>query len=100
MDLVVLLGSSGPVVPPTVKGKGRAMGGNTKLALWRMSGTKVWSVDIDGSVRGLAWTHDGEMASERSIGTYGVLTGRTVLDYLGRQGRADFQANASASFGS
>jgi hypothetical protein len=60
MDLVILLGSSGPVVPPTVKGKGRAMGGNTKLALWRMSGTKVWSVDIDGSVRGLAWTHDGE----------------------------------------
>jgi hypothetical protein len=39
------------------------------------------------------------MTSECSIGMYDLLTGRTVLDYLGRQSRADFQAHAPAPFG-
>jgi hypothetical protein len=55
MDLVVLLGQGN-------SGKGKAKVGserNTKLALWRMSGSKVWESDVEGRVRGLAWSHDG-----------------------------------------
>jgi hypothetical protein len=59
MDLVVLLGQSGQ--PNSVKGKGKAGSEKiTKLALWRMSGSKVWESDVEGRVRGLAWTQDGE----------------------------------------
>ena len=31
----------------------------TKVALWRMSGSKVWEVDLVGKVAGLAWSQDG-----------------------------------------
>jgi hypothetical protein len=61
MDLVVLLGTSGNQPASNLKGKGKAGGGGvTKLGLWRMSGSKVWSVEIVGDIRGLTWTHDGE----------------------------------------
>lgn len=56
MDLVVLLGNGG------YSGKGKdkvGTGKYTKLALWRMSGIKVWESDVEGQVRGLAWSHDG-----------------------------------------
>ena len=56
MDLVVLLGQG--------SSKGKAKVGSerfTKLALWRMSGSRVWESDLDGRVRGLAWSHDGSI---------------------------------------
>jgi hypothetical protein len=56
MDLVVLLGNGGNAG----KGKDKVGSGKyTKLALWRMSGSKVWESDVEGQVRGLAWSHDG-----------------------------------------
>jgi len=59
MDLVVLLledeeGGGG------MGGRGKAGAGvSTKVALWRMSGSKVWEVDVGGRVLGLAWSRDG-----------------------------------------
>jgi hypothetical protein len=56
MDLVILLGNGGN----SGKGKDKVGSGKyTKLALWRMSGSKVWESDVEGQVRGLAWSHDG-----------------------------------------
>jgi hypothetical protein len=52
MDLVVLLGQGG--------GRGKVGSDNsTRLALWRMSGSRVWESDVGGRVRGLVWSHDG-----------------------------------------
>ena len=56
MDLVVLLGNGG------YSGKGKdkvGTGKYKKLELLRMSGSKVWEIDVEGQVRGLAWSHDG-----------------------------------------
>lgn len=62
MDLVALLGLSGGDTS-TSKGKGKAITGSvTKVALWRVSGSKVWEVDIEGRVAGLAWTADGKFS--------------------------------------
>jgi hypothetical protein len=59
MDLVVLLGQLGQ---GSTKGKNKVGSDKlTKLALWRMSGSKVWESDVEGRVRGLAWTHDGKL---------------------------------------
>ena len=66
MDLVVLLlppeSDADPDAPSSVKGKERARNaaGPTAVALWRMSGSKVWEVDVDGSIIGLAWSIDGK----------------------------------------
>lgn len=73
MDLVVLLGpleGSGPSLSSgipdphsaTRKGKGKVQiaGLRTRVALWRLSGSKVWEVDLEGKVAGLAWNQDGE----------------------------------------
>lgn len=55
MDLVVLLAQGS-----SVKGKAKVgLGGITKLALWRMSGSRVWEIDVEGQVKGLVWSHDG-----------------------------------------
>ena len=60
MDLVALLGLSGGETVG-LKGKGKAVAGSvTKVALWRVSGSKVWEADIEGRVVGLAWTGDGQ----------------------------------------
>lgn len=61
MDLVALLGLSGAGSAGS-KGKGKAAAGSgvTKIALWRMGGSRVWDVDVEGQVGGLAWTTDGE----------------------------------------
>ncbi len=78
MDLVVLLApfDSASSVPTTTtkvsnsavtKGKGKAetSGSRIKVALWRMSGSKVWEVELEGNVEGLAWSLDGEKAVSR-----------------------------------
>lgn len=68
MDLVVLIledagdavGGGGSAAAFGSKGKGKAGPGvRTKVALWRMSGSKVWEVDVAGRVLGLAWSRDG-----------------------------------------
>jgi hypothetical protein len=64
MDLVALLGVSGGEANSS-KGKGKALTGNsTRVALWRMSGSKVWEADVEGRVCGLAWTGDGQSKSQ------------------------------------
>ena len=72
MDLVVLLCVSETTSTDLLtarsasvrsdKGKAKAdMGGHrTKVALWRMSGTKVWEVEVEGKAAGVAWSQDGE----------------------------------------
>ncbi|KAK4687139.1 hypothetical protein P7C73_g2981, partial [Tremellales sp. Uapishka_1] len=64
MDLVVLLSTSLPSGARNVVGKGKekassGKGDTTKVALWRMSGSKVWEVELEGRVLGLAWSRDG-----------------------------------------
>ena len=75
MDLVVLLsppqehlGTEAPLVSTyismwEVAERPQAKAGSPKLttrvALWRMSGTKVWEVELEGDVDGLAWSLDG-----------------------------------------
>lgn len=65
MDLVVLLDprsapSSANASILSRKGKEKVeIVGGTKVALWRMSGCKVWEIDVPGRVLGLAWTLDG-----------------------------------------
>lgn len=78
MDLVVLLDSQDPatssihqksglkstsdVVGGEGKGKGKAADvvPRTRVSLWRMSGSKVWDIEADGHVNGVAWSLDGE----------------------------------------
>ena len=69
MDLVALLGLSGGDTS-TAKGKGKATPGSvTKVALWRVSGSKVWEADIEGRVAGLAWTADGKSRLHQECGS-------------------------------
>jgi hypothetical protein len=65
MDLVVLLAPARPQQGGHAsKGKGRSQGmsewNGTKVALWRMLGSKVWDVEVRGYIAGLAWSEDGE----------------------------------------
>ena len=64
MGLVVLLSrpaeSSSRGIPTSAIGKGKSKAaGCGRIAVWRMLGSKVWEVDVDGVVAGLAWTRDG-----------------------------------------
>jgi hypothetical protein len=66
MDLVVLVAPSSSSAKSLMggasgfgKGKSKATGGS-KVALWRMGGSRVWEVEVDGDVAGLGWTRDGE----------------------------------------
>lgn len=43
-----------------IPGQERVSGAKTKVSLWRMSGSKVWEVEVDGLVYGLAWSRDGK----------------------------------------
>ncbi|KAK8853269.1 hypothetical protein IAR55_003972 [Kwoniella newhampshirensis] len=68
MDLVVLLSSSSAsssaqaTVPAFGrKGKDKEISGaeKTKVCLYRTGGSKVWEVEVEGRVSGLAWSEDG-----------------------------------------
>lgn len=58
MDLVVLISATDTA--SSIKGKGKAVATGGRIALWRMTGGKVWEVDTEGEVQGLAWSTDGE----------------------------------------
>lgn len=53
MDLAVLL-----CEPSDEKAKA---GMSTLVSLWRLSGAKVWEVQVNGRVLGLTWSADGEL---------------------------------------
>lgn len=61
MDLVALIVEDAG--DQAGKGKARAGPVHTIVELWRMSGSKVWEVNITGRVLGLAWSRDGELSS-------------------------------------
>lgn len=48
MDLAVLLAESDDKSVSTL------------VSLWRLSGTSVWEVEVNGHVLGLTWSTDGE----------------------------------------
>lgn len=71
MDLVALLHERGGEDDPSgavgkaydAKGKGKA--GDeiaTTVVLWRLTGSKVWEVEVAGRVAGLGWSADGMAA--------------------------------------
>jgi len=62
MDLVVLL-TSPKHQPASSKGKGKAVD-ERKVALYRVSGSKVWEVGYEGVIAGLGWSTDGERILE------------------------------------
>jgi len=77
MDLVVLLGQTEESASTAAvshlrqnghsskgKGKAEAAGYTTKIALWRMSGSRAWEVEVEGRVAGLAWSPDGTMLAK------------------------------------
>lgn len=48
------------------KGKAKASAGfTTQVSLWRLSGAKVWEVEVTGRVLGLTWSMDGEHSAWR-----------------------------------
>jgi len=121
MDLVVLLA---PVQPTSstvasgiasAKGKGKAVSSEhkmhiTKIALWRMSGSKVWEVELGGKVGGLAWSPDGKSLCPSGI-IYSWCQARIFLSCFsdtlrfripfsgkGRSGRSEQQASSTCPF--
>ncbi|KAL7418520.1 hypothetical protein Q5752_006978 [Cryptotrichosporon argae] len=77
MDLVVLLS-------PDAGGGGGGWAGRLGVALWRMSGSAVWSAEVEGELRGLAWSRDGLhlalllVGKETSVTHLSVHTGELV----------------------
>jgi hypothetical protein len=67
MDLVALLletdpNAAGAGAPtPSWRKPNAKIPITTKVALWRMSGSKVWEVDVGGRILGLTWSRDGEL---------------------------------------
>lgn len=66
MDLVALLGLSGNQAGPSRTQGREAKTSISKVALWRMSGSRVWEADLEGQVGGIAWTPDGQSVGRRS----------------------------------
>ena len=72
MDLVALIIVGEDAI--SVKGKGKAIAPGGRIALWRMTGGKVWEVGSEGEVRGLAWSTDGKSSRNITDGRFAFVT--------------------------
>jgi hypothetical protein len=91
MDLVVLIAENASSSSSASgygggKGKGKAAlgSGASRVSLWRMTGSKVWDIGIEGRIAGLAWSRDGEYQTFLADVRVTVIHTRLLRNYSGR----------------